>query len=373
VLLNKVTGFLLPGHLSALVRPRRALCLTRWIAAPPNACCKASSSSELGQTPRQAVRCAARRWARAAAARPPCWVGAFADGAADDSACAATARLASCGAPDAPARRRRAGGAEDGGGDQRQGAVRRAPRRQELPAALHRLRRAVRCAARPAPPGARPPRAPARAGARRGRGAPTRARAKTRSSKISPSSRLMRARADALVENLTVFEMLLYTAEMKVDMRVPFRAKCRKVQAVVDQLALNTCRDTRIGSQVARGISGARPCRRPAAARPPCLSWQATCSSRGLPGRGLARPVRAAAAGQCVRAAGRRRRGRRAAWAGRQSSAGRPPVRAGRRGAGDAARCPPACRPLPASERPPGSCRGACLAVAGPRARLGSG
>ena len=64
--------------------------------------------------------------------------------------------------------------------------------------------------------------------------------------------------ADALIENLTVFEMLLYTAEMKVDMRVPFREKCRKVQAVVDQLALNTCRDTRIGSQVARGISGAR-------------------------------------------------------------------------------------------------------------------
>ena len=46
VLLNKVTGFLLPGHLSALVRPRRALCLTRWIAAPPSACCKAASSSK---------------------------------------------------------------------------------------------------------------------------------------------------------------------------------------------------------------------------------------------------------------------------------------------------------------------------------------
>lgn len=65
------------------------------------------------------------------------------------------------------------------------------------------------------------------------------------------------APADALIENLTVFEMLLYTAEMKIDMRMPFREKCRKVQEVIDQLALNTCRDTRIGSQVARGISGA--------------------------------------------------------------------------------------------------------------------
>ena len=29
VLLNKVTGYLLPGHLSALVRARRAWCLLR--------------------------------------------------------------------------------------------------------------------------------------------------------------------------------------------------------------------------------------------------------------------------------------------------------------------------------------------------------
>jgi ATP-binding cassette subfamily G (WHITE) protein 2 len=111
--------------------------------------------------------------------------------------------------------------------------ARRAPRR---PAARSRSARR------------RGPCSPARGGAARHCMGPTRAS----------------ARADALVENLTVFEMLLYTAEMKVDMRVPFRQKCRKVQAVVDQLALNTCRDTRIGSQVARGISGARPCRRPA-------------------------------------------------------------------------------------------------------------
>jgi hypothetical protein len=133
------------------------------------------------------------------------------------------------------------------------------------------------------------PRAPARAGApfagrrsSRPRRPDARARKDAHGENIAVFEVHARARADALVENLTVFEMLLYTAEMKVDMRVPFRAKCRKVQAVVDQLALNTCRDTRIGSQVARGISGARPCRRPAAARPPCLSWQPTCSSRRL-------------------------------------------------------------------------------------------
>ncbi|EIE26352.1 hypothetical protein COCSUDRAFT_39467 [Coccomyxa subellipsoidea C-169] len=61
---------------------------------------------------------------------------------------------------------------------------------------------------------------------------------------------------DALIENLTVFEMLLYTAELKLDMRMKFLDKCKKVQKVIDQLALNTCRDTRIGSALTRGISG---------------------------------------------------------------------------------------------------------------------
>lgn len=51
--------------------------------------------------------------------------------------------------------------------------------------------------------------------------------------------------------------MLLYTAELKLDMRMPFLDKCRKVQAVIEQLALNTCRDVRIGSALTRGISGA--------------------------------------------------------------------------------------------------------------------
>ena len=75
-------------------------------------------------------------------------------------------------------------------------------------------------------------------------------------------------RADALIDNLTVFEMLVYTAELKLPMAIPFADKCRKVQSVVDQLALNTCRNVRIGNPMQRGISGAHG--RPPPAMP---SW----------------------------------------------------------------------------------------------------
>jgi ABC-type multidrug transport system ATPase subunit len=61
---------------------------------------------------------------------------------------------------------------------------------------------------------------------------------------------------DTLIDNLTVFEMLLYTAELKLDMRMPFPDKCRKVAGVIDKLGLKDCRDVRIGSNVRRGISG---------------------------------------------------------------------------------------------------------------------
>ena len=73
----------------------------------------------------------------------------------------------------------------------------------------------------------------------------------------APSSRQGVLGADALIDNLTVFEMLLYTAELKLDMRMNFLDKCKKVQRVIEQLALNTCRDVRIGSALTRGISGA--------------------------------------------------------------------------------------------------------------------
>eukprot|EP00884_Botryococcus_braunii_P016488 jgi/Botrbrau1/3522/Bobra.341_2s0049.1 len=61
---------------------------------------------------------------------------------------------------------------------------------------------------------------------------------------------------DTLLDNLTVYEMLIYTAELKNPMSVPFNQKVERVNSVIGQLALNTCRDVRIGSALQRGISG---------------------------------------------------------------------------------------------------------------------
>ena len=51
--------------------------------------------------------------------------------------------------------------------------------------------------------------------------------------------------------------MLAYTAELKNPMNEPFDAKAAKVEQVLQQLGLTGCRGVRIGSQLARGISGA--------------------------------------------------------------------------------------------------------------------
>jgi hypothetical protein len=73
-----------------------------------------------------------------------------------------------------------------------------------------------------------------------------------------------RARADTLLGNLTVYEMLAYTSELKNPMNEPFERKAAKVEQVLQQLGLIGCRGVRIGSQLARGISGARSGRVPA-------------------------------------------------------------------------------------------------------------
>ncbi len=65
--------------------------------------------------------------------------------------------------------------------------------------------------------------------------------------------------ADTLLENLTVYEMLAYTAELKNPMSEPFEKKVAKVENVIQQLGLSGCRGVRIGSTLSRGISGA-PC-----------------------------------------------------------------------------------------------------------------
>ena len=62
--------------------------------------------------------------------------------------------------------------------------------------------------------------------------------------------------ADTLLDNLTVYEMLAYTAELKNPMKEPFEKKRAKVEMVIQQLGLNGCRGVRIGSTLARGISG---------------------------------------------------------------------------------------------------------------------
>ena len=66
--------------------------------------------------------------------------------------------------------------------------------------------------------------------------------------------------ADTLVDNLTVQEMLLYTAEMKLEMGVGMAEKRARVEALLRQLALEPCRNVRIGGSMQRGISGASCC-----------------------------------------------------------------------------------------------------------------
>ena len=54
-------------------------------------------------------------------------------------------------------------------------------------------------------------------------------------------------------------EMLLYTAELKLPMSMTWQQKVVKVMAIIQQLALTTCMNVRIGSAVQRGISGTAP------------------------------------------------------------------------------------------------------------------
>ena len=66
----------------------------------------------------------------------------------------------------------------------------------------------------------------------------------------------MRARADTLVDVLTVEEMLMYTAELKRPLRERTASKRRAVDALIEDLNLSGCRATRIGNSMHRGISG---------------------------------------------------------------------------------------------------------------------
>ncbi len=61
---------------------------------------------------------------------------------------------------------------------------------------------------------------------------------------------------DTLLPTLTPYEMLLYTAELKRDRHESIAEKKQIVEGVIEALALDTCRNTPIGSALSRGISG---------------------------------------------------------------------------------------------------------------------
>ena len=50
--------------------------------------------------------------------------------------------------------------------------------------------------------------------------------------------------------------MLGYTVELKLESSIPFAEKMQKVEAVIQQLNLDGCRDVIIGNAEQRGISG---------------------------------------------------------------------------------------------------------------------
>lgn len=62
--------------------------------------------------------------------------------------------------------------------------------------------------------------------------------------------------ADVMVENLTVHEMLLYTAELKCSRELSFASKRRRVLMLTNSLGLDTCRNNKIATSNRRCISG---------------------------------------------------------------------------------------------------------------------
>ena len=64
--------------------------------------------------------------------------------------------------------------------------------------------------------------------------------------------------ADTLFDVLTVEEMLLYTAYLKLLMSESGAVKRGKVEKLIENLALQSCRSTKIGSVDSRGISGGK-------------------------------------------------------------------------------------------------------------------
>ena len=61
--------------------------------------------------------------------------------------------------------------------------------------------------------------------------------------------------ADTLIGNFTVYEMLLYTIELKSAALRTAAEKQIKIDGIIERLGLQSCRNTRIGEAHA-GVSG---------------------------------------------------------------------------------------------------------------------
>ena len=61
---------------------------------------------------------------------------------------------------------------------------------------------------------------------------------------------------DALLGWVTVAETLAFTAEMKLPASMPKTQKAARCEEVLDQMGLQLCRNTFVGSRLVRGVSG---------------------------------------------------------------------------------------------------------------------
>ncbi|KAI8900282.1 P-loop containing nucleoside triphosphate hydrolase protein [Globomyces pollinis-pini] len=61
---------------------------------------------------------------------------------------------------------------------------------------------------------------------------------------------------DLMLENLTVFETISYSAALRIPSNVGHEEKLKRVNTVISQLGLESCRNTRIGNELKKGVSG---------------------------------------------------------------------------------------------------------------------
>ncbi len=59
-----------------------------------------------------------------------------------------------------------------------------------------------------------------------------------------------------MFENLSVYETLRYSAFLRLPGSVSREQKLKRVEDIITQLGLSECRDTRIGGETFKGVSG---------------------------------------------------------------------------------------------------------------------